>query len=482
MIDVQSDASSDHFPARCLRLSPEAESDLSVHELSSDQAESDSNRLNAYFDCIQPYFPLFRKHDLLHQYYTDQLPQALLAAIFAVSANLTTNPNVPAQASGMIGETYADFVKRACSPILLSDASATITDLRTMFLLALYEFRNNPNRRAWAVMGHLVRLAYQHGIHQVDNPTNCSFYDPETTSADDLEGWRYLWWSIFILDTCCNTTVATPSNIDLESLCTALPTGTIADWTNGEQTLSPSGQTYLFDDLEVLSNSLKTVTSKWLNEAQESPSVDVNFIVRIINTSQLREISNLCRVVDQNPTRSFDKRWQRLSTHTAALRLALPARYLRPQCIASSGESRRSHTLRLVNLLEIYLSNLLVTMPKSVSKGEADYAWSADWDASIVHVNRIVEVVKYWDPGMSSFTDPAVGYIVFIAMIMIHIHQKLESNQCRQHDAERASSSSFQLLKLFLQQLSNQWHLPLTLVGMLYTVHHSQELCWYFIS
>lgn len=440
-------------------------------------ARSKSNRLDTYFESIQPYYPLFRKHDLLYQYYTDQLPQPLLAAIFAVSANLTTNPHVMAQGLGRVGEVYADFVKRACSPILLSDASATITDLRTMFLLALYEFRNNPNRRAWAIMGHLVRLAYQYGIHQVDNPTNCSFYDPETTSADDLESWRYLWWSIFILDTCCNTTVAIPSNIELDSLCTALPTGTISDWTNGEQALSSLDRTFLYDDLEVLSNHLKSITSKWLHGSPESPTVDVNFTIRIINTAQLREICNLCRAVDQNPTRSFTERWQRLSTHTAALRLALPARYLNPLCMASSGESKRSHTLRMVNLLEINISNLLVAMPKSLSKGDVDDIWSANWDASIAYVDRIVEVVKCWDPSMVYFTDPAVGYIIFIAMIMIHIHQKLESTHSGQRETESPNQSSFQLLKLFLQQLGNQWHLPQTLLCTLHSIPHSPKTC-----
>ena len=377
------------------------------------------------------------------------------------------NLKLQEQGSGQLGEIYADFVKRACSPILLSDASATITDLRALFLLAIFEFRKNRNRRALTIMGHLVQLAYQYGIHQVDNPTNCSFYDPETTSAEDLEGWRYLWWSIFILDTCCITTVATPSNIDLDSLCTALPTGTIADWTNGQKVVSPSNRTFLHDDLEVHSSVLKSMFTKWLHGTQDSPNLDVNLVVRIINTSQLREIGNLCRAVDQNPTRNFNKRWQQLSVHTAALRLALPARYLNPQSIASSGETKRAHTLRLVNLFEINLCNLLVTMPKNASEGEVDNVWSDDWDASIAYVDRIIDVVKHWDSSTSSFTDPAVGYIVFIAMVMIHIHQKLENNLHRPPGAERASHSSFQLLMLFLQQLSNRWHLPQTLVGKL---------------
>ena len=44
MIDVQSDvSSSDQFSDRCLRLSPEAEADLLVHDIPSDQADRVSN-------------------------------------------------------------------------------------------------------------------------------------------------------------------------------------------------------------------------------------------------------------------------------------------------------------------------------------------------------------------------------------------------------------------------------------------------------
>ena len=401
----------------------------------------------------------------MYQYYTDSIPQALLAAIFAVSLNLTTTSQPMTESPHEAADMYAAFVKRTLSPILLLDTAATITDLRTMFLLALFTFRNNRSRKAWALTAQLVQLAYQYGLHQIDNPINCSFYNAETTTAEELEGWRYLWWNIFILDCCCHATVATPSTIDLDSLCTALPSGTIADWTKGKNIVAPEKRTFLYDDLEALSSLLQSVSREWSNGVRGS-GVDVNFIVRVINASQIREVCSLFRAIDQNPTRNFDRRWKQLSISTAALRLALPPRYLNPQCLASSGESRRSHTLRIVNLFEIYLCNMLMSMPKEISQMNTDAEFSHDLDVCITYVERIVEVCSNWDSGMCSQTDPAVGFIVFIAMVMVHIEQKLDGKFNRSQKQDQ-SNSSFQLMRLFLQQLGQKWHLAQTLVGRL---------------
>lgn len=155
------------------------------------------SRLNEYFESIQPLYPLFRKQALFNQYSAGQVPQAVLASIFANTAALSTNAEIMVRGPNTIGEHYATLTRQACSPLCMSDIPATISDLRALFLLALYEFRTSPNRRAWATAGHLVRLAYHYGLHQVDNVVNCTFYEEGVTTSDDLESWRYLWWSIY---------------------------------------------------------------------------------------------------------------------------------------------------------------------------------------------------------------------------------------------------------------------------------------------
>jgi Fungal specific transcription factor domain len=188
---------------------------------------------------------------------------------------------------------------QASSAIVLTDVPATVDDLKTLFLRPLYQFRNSPNRKAWTVMGHLVRRAYHYGLHQVDNPTNCSLYVLEVTTPTELETWRYLWWSIYILDTCCNSTIATPSIIDFDCLCTAITSSGIESWTD-VPILPQESRHFLSSDIQDLSNALRNISRDWLNNANGTYEVDINFAIRIIITSGLRQICNLLQSSNQN--------------------------------------------------------------------------------------------------------------------------------------------------------------------------------------
>lgn len=201
MIDVQSETSMESLAVAQCALSQEAELDLYVNIVGDGfcliPISNVVPRLNEYFESVQPLYPLFRKQALFNQYNAGQVPQAILASIFANTAALSTNAEIMIRGPNTIGEHYATLARQACSPLCMSDIPATISDLRALFLLALYESRTSPNRRAWATAGHLVRLAYHYGLHQVDNVANCTFYEEGVTTSDDLEGWRYLWWSIY---------------------------------------------------------------------------------------------------------------------------------------------------------------------------------------------------------------------------------------------------------------------------------------------
>ena len=422
------------------------------------------HRLQIYFESIQPLYPLFRKQDLLNQYNAGKIPQAVLSAIFAVSAALSMNAEIMMRGPTRVGEYYASLTRQACSPLCMSDVPVTINDLRALFLLALYEFRTSPNRRAWATAGHLVRLGYHYGLHQVDNVANCAFYEPDLTSSDELESWRYLWWSIYVLDTYCNATASTPSSIDLDSLCTALPAGSVDNWTNGGATTS-TDRMFLRGDIEDILSLLRKISSNWLHENEYESGVDANFVIRLIITWQVREVFHLRRAVNQNPAGNFERKYQSILTQLAAIRLALPVSYLDAQRRASMGERKHDHALRLVNLLEMQISHLPVALPGSSVHLTQNEAWRANWDFSLVMVDEIVQIVRNWSPGMQNLTDPPVCYIIFVAMVLIHMASKLESPHARTGVAEADSRSSWQLLHLFLKQLGAQWHLAKALIG-----------------
>ena len=269
-----------------------------------------------------------------------------------------------------------------------------------------------------------------------------------------------------VLDTYCNSTASTPSNIDLDSLCTALPAGSVENWTNGIE-LSAADRKFLRGDTEDLSCLLKTASSEWLQHRESQPSIDANFVIRIIITSQMREVFHLRRAISQNPAGKFDRKCQSLLNHLASTRLALPAKYQDPQRKASLGEQKNDHAIRLVNLLELQISQLPVAVPGSFEKLTHDEAWLSNWDCLIGLVDDIVQIIRNWNPSTQTITDPSVCYIIFIAMILIHMESKLELPRARRAGSEDNSRSSWQLLYLFLQQLGNQWLLPKALIGKL---------------
>ncbi|KEF55088.1 uncharacterized protein A1O9_08741 [Exophiala aquamarina CBS 119918] len=135
---------------------------------------------------------------------------------------------------------------------MLSGAAADLDDLRTLFLLSLHGYRRTTSKKTYDNVSLLVRLCYQYGLHQTDNLANCSFYRAGETTCEEIQGWRYLWWSIFLLDTCCTAIATTPSNIDRDSVCVALPHGSIEEWTSGKALPRPTGRLFLRGDLSTL--------------------------------------------------------------------------------------------------------------------------------------------------------------------------------------------------------------------------------------
>ena len=427
-------------------------------------AEAESELVEVFFQSIQPHYPLFQKPRFLIRFHSGKLPDSLLCAILAVSIANSANPEVASLGFSNVGETYALHAWQHCSNIVLYGGVATLDDLKTLFLLGLYEFRNAPNRKAWNVAGHLVRQAYHYGLHQVEIAGGCAFTDAENVASEDQEELRYLWWSIYTLETCCNLTVATPSNIDLDMVNTSLPHSTVKQWTSGQSWVMAHDPLMLHTDIQGISDLVMRVFS--LGTRIDGGSVgDVNFISRIINTAILREISNVRQMTSHKSTSRGQQRWQTQSDLVAALRLALPVNYLDPRRDLPSGESGECHTLRLVTLMELNLSAFWLNLPKSQDQ-VGGRTWLMDWCSVLDVTEKVVQVIRQWDSGLVYLADPAVGYIVFLAMVVIHTHSRLDRETTGLAATDRGESEDgWQLLKLFLQRLSNHWLLSKALLG-----------------
>ena len=427
-------------------------------------AEAELELVEVFFQSIQPHYPLFQKPNFLNHLNSGQIPDRLLSAIFAVSIANSANIEVASLGSSNVSETYALHAWQHCSNIVLYGSSANLDDLNTLFLLGLYEFRNAPNRKAWNVAGHLVRQAYHYGLHQVDTPGGCSYIDAESVDPAEQERLRYLWWSIYTLDTCCNLTIATPSTIDLDMVNTSLPYSTVKQWTDGQISVMARDPLTLHGDMQGISELVMRVFQSRRRTGSEF-GTDINFIIRSIDTAILRGVSNVRQMASHNDTSRVQQRWQTQSDLVAALRLALPVDYLDPRRDLPSGESGQSHTLRLVNLMEINLSTLWLNLPKPQDE-VSSRPWLMDWYAALDVTDKIVQVIRQWDPALVYLADPAIGYIVFVTMVVIHTHSRLDREETGLAVTKRdQSEDGWQLLKLFLRRLSDHWLLSKALLG-----------------
>ena len=420
-------------------------------------AEAELELLDVFFSSIQPHYPLFRKANFLIKHNAGQTQDSLLSAMLALSTANSMNIEVAGLGFSNVSETYALHAWQACSDIVIYGSAASVDDLKTLFLLGLYEFRNSPNRRAWNVTGHVVRQAYHYGLHQVESPGGCTFLDVENTDPLEKEGLRYLWWSIYTLDTCCNLTITTPSSIDLDMVNTYLPGGKLERWANGQPLPAESHQLSLRGDMQGLSELIARASQSWHKIGGTSDSdYNINFLIRIINTSIIRECSNARQIAAHNSSLRAQQRWQTQSNLLAALKLAIPAGYLDPRRDLLSGESGHDHALRLVTLIEVNLASLWLYLPKPYDKA-GSRAWIMDWCSAVDTTERTIEIVKHWDPSLMYLADPAIGYIIFISMILVQTHNRLDRKAIGAAVTKGRSEDSWQLLKLFLQRLSNYW-------------------------
>ena len=445
--------------------------------MSSRQAQSYIYRVNVKFrlslflEHIQPFYPLFRRACLYSSYEAGMLPRGLLLAIFSVSASFCVRAEIVVRGSLEVSAACASRVRQNFLENTISGSTATIDDIKTLFLLGLCDFRNSSSRKAWATVGHVTRLAYSVGLHQVDNPDNCALYS-EFTTPEEMEEWRYLWWSIFVLDCCCNVTVATPSNIEMDSLRTALAQTRISAFSDN-QIATLSKPMFLEVDPESRLGLIKALLTKGAR-GSNSYSFDVNFNIRILFTCGMRDACNLRRLIRENPGPRVQDRLRLLRTQHSITRLSLPLWYLEPRRSTTAGESRPQHAARLINLFELNLTSLMLALPAlNVDDAYDTLAWQRDWDATLGVLEDIVAVARAWDPRYAPMGDPAVCYIVLLALVLLRMDWKLEAEWPGSKTGEDLSDATNHLLRLFLEQFAHYWRLPKILLG---TLDHSFNL------
>ncbi|KAI1502337.1 fungal-specific transcription factor domain-containing protein [Biscogniauxia marginata] len=437
-----------------------AEYGLHMRPQLSPQTELDL--IEAFFRCVQPQFPLFQKHKFLCSYAAGQLQESLLSAVFAVSLSHSQNLEIAAMDLNRLSDEFAISAGQSLSVIAFSGAPAGVDDLKALFLLALYEQRNPPNRKAWFVTGSLVRLTFYCGLNRMEN-SECAFLESDLSKKVDIDGLRFLFWSIYILDTRCNLALGAPSNIDFDMVNTALPQGTIEDWTKGKPPQQAHDLIFLRNDLQQISDTVRRITRAW-GKPDAVSEVDINFCIRVILQSRFREACNLEHMSTYCSAETIAKKWKTQFDLLTALRLALPAGYLDPKQNLFSVESRSSHAMRLHNLIELNHALRIMSMLKLEKSDDSD-AWLRDWDIVINITDDVIEIIKQWDMRTVHLADPVIGFVVFMSMVVVHIDSKLDHRRGEAASDEEGSQIAWQLLLLFLHQLSTYWSLPKALIA-----------------
>jgi hypothetical protein len=77
-----------------------------------------------------------------------------------------------------------------------------IDEVKTEFLLCVYNLAESLSRHSLSDLGRVIRLATLCGGQFLADPERAQ---PGSSADMKLEEWKSLWWSIYTLDVCCNT-------------------------------------------------------------------------------------------------------------------------------------------------------------------------------------------------------------------------------------------------------------------------------------
>ncbi|RYP41648.1 hypothetical protein DL767_000853 [Monosporascus sp. MG133] len=400
--------------------------------------------LMKFFNEIHSAVPLFEKERFIRLYDSCAVRRDLIVTMAAVTAKIL----------GPI-DTWSSFDLDLClnsllaSPPLREGSDGVQTDLdsfRQECLLAYYDFHQFPGASSCMRIARLTRKAYAVGLHQIENPGLCSAFQPKTETEDVIEDWRYVWWCVYCFDSYSNISAGTPFIVDEESINTALPRrpfnqDVVSPWTvSSPKVFLPDGPSELWEI------------------AQKSTSYgDLSgFNIHIVTATMLRNAGAVLRLRSEKGPGRHRARIADLKRSLASLRLALPPRYLNPTRNVLKSEVPPDHHVRLTNILHLHMARIMLCLPGGLSAGEEE--WMEDWQQTLEASLDIVRVVEQWDSQFSAHVDPAICFIVFLALAILNLHRRSSIDESS--ELATTISQSETILMLFLEHFSSLWTLP----------------------
>ena len=265
----------------------------------------------------------------------------LLNAMFAISSRFIPNSKVQVllgKSCTMPWNSFARLAERQQRDQEDRNAPILLNDVKTAALMTLYEYTNFPGRRAWMMVGIVVRMAVAIGLHHVD-------YGEQRLSLSDLEleEHRFVWWTVWKLDSAINTLTGAPFGLENDSIRTALVSISVADFTAGNSTKST--RHFFSTDSE---RSWKSAQHLFNTDTEDGMNMYLFAVCHLRRVSAFRQL--LCA----NPTPQLARHFVVLRNTLSCMRLALPVWYFEP-ARQSMLETPNKHRLRLETLLILYM-------------------------------------------------------------------------------------------------------------------------------
>ncbi|KAI0502932.1 hypothetical protein F5B22DRAFT_631237 [Xylaria bambusicola] len=404
-----------------------------------------------FFDEVHSAIPLFRTEHFLKQFDDGLVEKTLLVAIVTVTARVLGPVSFwkPEDV-----ELCMKFLLGTASPETAGNTDRSLESFRLECLLAYYEFHQFPGSSSWMRISRLARKAYRVGINQIENPELCSAVDFSTATEEDLEDWRHLFWCIYCLDSYSNITVGTPFVVELESINTSLAT---KPYNQADELLVSIPKVFLPDEVEDIWKTAKAVISN---------GIMINYNLHMVTTTILRQAGYLMRLRTEG--KRLPTKTTALKGALAALRLALPHRYLNPARNALSGESCRDHHARLTNILHLHMAHLITALPPKLDGNDEEFM--QNWLATLEPCQNIISVVEQWDNQHSPRIDPAICFIVYSALCFLEIHRWSTADP--EIPIIAGLDQGQNLLLLFLEHFSSMWEVPRFLIRQFRKAQH----------
>lgn len=271
----------------------------------------------------------------------------MLYAMFALSARHSSKDKILKHSrshSYLAGDIFARQAKIANEIDEDTDGPITLDDLKTAFLLCVYEYTSNPGRKAWVAAGKVVRMAYELGLHQIDIPIRDDIGPVDGLSEIAKEERRHVWWCVWKLDAWVGISGATPFVVDEQIVFTAFVSSSPVEFADGK--IGPSSQMFLNSDVGKAWSLMRDLQTS--NEAK----ADNMFIVA---NALMRETATIRILQLHSPTKAIRDRQVTAANALSALKLSLPPWFSQAVRNTLGGETPVQHQKRLEVLIQLHM-------------------------------------------------------------------------------------------------------------------------------